>query len=244
MRLGPLETFLEPPDQKDGGSTLVVLSGVPRHLPGVLDAVQARYPRGSVAVLARTAVLGELPPRPGVEYVEARGGAADVLRRLRDRSFDRVLVLLTGEPGYWKLKTLAVAIGAPALYAVDERMGWFRIGIRHAPLLAQHLRGRLESSVGLPLGGSSLLEALMKASVYPPLLAYLLAYERYHTLRARLRGAASWKQENRPTPPRRVSVRGVHVRPVRPDDAHGGADPGAPDRPVAAGTRAALGEDR
>src|SRR5205807_2595676 len=104
---------------------------------------------------------------------------------LRQRNFDRVYVLYANHPGYWKLKLLPFALGAGAIFAINENLDWFPVDLRHTQALAAHLRWRMESSV--TLSGQVQLSGLwsaVKAVAYPAVLAYRAGYEQFKSRRS------------------------------------------------------------
>ncbi|BDG07183.1 glycosyltransferase family 9 protein [Anaeromyxobacter paludicola] len=199
MKLGPLQ-FLAPLDGgRDGDKVLVIGSGSMPRVTRLVDGLREKFPNSRLSVLVRRGAQESLPRREGVEYVPNEGPKPAFVQRLRAERFDRAFVLLADEPGYWKLKALAPAVGAGALYGVNENFDWFPLDVKNSHLLAAHLRWRMESSLRQAGGQrSGLVSAALKALAYPATLAYLVAYERGAQLQARARGATPWKRENRP----------------------------------------------
>jgi hypothetical protein len=108
---------------------------------------------------------------------------------LRDRRFDVAFVLYFNHPGFWKLKLLPFFIGARHVLAVNEHMGWFPLSLRHAGALARHMSWRMSRHEGE--GASmALAERLVRAVAKPAVIAGLIAYEKFSSLRAN----TAWKR--------------------------------------------------
>jgi hypothetical protein len=196
VNLGPLQ-FLKPRRaETDGDRVLVVQSGSPAVAVKLVEALRARGPRSEIALLVRRGAEAALPPLPGVELIPNEGPRPAFVRRLQAARYDRAYVLVTGEPEPWKLKVLPLAIGAGAVYAVNENLDWFELSPRGLNALAHHLRWRFESSLThAGPRGSRLASRIASAAAYPAVLAYLLAFERLRSAGARRRGAREWKAE-------------------------------------------------
>ncbi len=199
MNLGSLQFLLPKNGGEDGDQVLVIGSCATPRVLRLVDIVREEFPSSRISVLVRRGAQASLPPREGVTYIQNEGPKPEFLKRLQAERFDRAFVLLVNEPGYWKLKALSVAVGAGALYGVNENLDWFPLDLRNPVHLASHLRWRMESSITFAGDRqSALLAGLVKAVAYPATLAYLFAYERTTNLKAAARGALSWKRENRP----------------------------------------------
>ena len=186
------------PDHAASGRTLVVQTGSPQLLTRALDKLRQSSPETQFTVLLQKNMRAHVQLREGVEYLDNQGPKPGFVKMLRDRRYDRIYVLFSNEPGYWKLKVLPFLLGPRVIYALNENLDSFAIDLRRTDTLAAHLRWRLESSV--TFAGASELAGLWgaaKAVAYPAVLAYLAAYERASSLRAGS-AAASWKTENRP----------------------------------------------
>lgn len=135
-------------------SALVIQSGSRPLLSRALPALQARHPEGRLTVLVQRG-QGVFPDgglhRP-IEVIENPGPSPAFLRGLRERRFDCVYVLWTGEPGYWKLKLLPAALWPVPAFAIDEGLRIVPVEASSAPALARHLRVRLEGPVALADG--------------------------------------------------------------------------------------------
>jgi hypothetical protein len=192
--------FLRPRRHEvDGDRVLVVQSGEPALAVRLVEHLRARFPRSELSMLVRKGTDTALPPLPGVEIIQNEGPRPTFVRRLQAARFDRVYVLLSGDPGPWKLKLLPFALGAEVVFAVNENLGYFEVSVESVPTLARHLRWRYESSLShAGPAGARTLTSIARAATYPALLAYLLAWEQLRNRAARSRGARDWKRENRP----------------------------------------------
>jgi hypothetical protein len=196
----PLRFLLRHRDVRPGDRILVVQSGAPALFTRLIDALVARHPGVQVAALVGRGAEGAVPRREYVEYIASQGANASFVRELRARQFDHLFVLLSDDPGYWKMKLLPFALGASGLWAVNENLDFFPIDLRHAKVAAQYARRRLESSI--TFAGAVRpwpVERIAKAVLYPAVLTYLWGFERVQTLRAQANGAPHWKRENRPS---------------------------------------------
>lgn len=195
----PLRFLFRRHEIRSGDRVLVIQSGAPALFTRVVDAIVDRYPSARLSALVGRGAESAVQTRDGVEYIASRGADPTFVRELRARRFDHVFVMLSDDPGYWKLKALPLALDAAGLWAVNENLDCFPIDVRHSAIVAQHMRRRLESSV--TFAGAVRpwpLERVGKLALYPAALAYLWSFERVNTLRARVRGAPSWKRDNRP----------------------------------------------
>lgn len=196
----PMRFLLRHRDVRPGDRILIVQSGSPALFARVIDALVVRHPGVQVTALVGRGAESAVPRRDGVEYIASRGANAAFVRDLQARRFDHVFILLADDPGYWKMKLLPLAVGAAGLWAVNENLDYFPIDLRHAELVAQHARRRIESSV--TFAGAVRpwpIERIAKAALYPAVLGYLWGFERVQTRRARANGAPRWKRENRPS---------------------------------------------
>lgn len=199
MKLGMLQFLLPRSGGEDGDKVLVIGSGPNELVARLVDGLREKFPGSRLSVLVRRGAEASMPRRDGLTYIPNEGAKPAFVKRLRDERFDRAFVLLAGDQGYWKLKALAAAVGAEALYAVNENLDWFPLDLRNSAHFASHLRWRMESS--LTFAGerqSTLAAGLVKTVAYPATLAYLFSYERARHLKAMSRGALPWKRENRP----------------------------------------------
>ncbi len=199
MNLGVLQFLLPKTGGEDGDRILVIGSGPNPLVERLVDGLREKFPASRLSVLVRRGAQESIARREGVTYVPNEGPKPAFIERLRADRFDRAFVLLGGDQGYWKLKALTPAVGAGALYGVNENLDWFPLDLRNTDHLASHLRWRMESSLTF-VGNRqpALLENLIKVVAYPATLGYLFAYERATGLKAAARGAVAWKRENRP----------------------------------------------
>ncbi|TMA24000.1 MAG: hypothetical protein E6J88_11820 [Deltaproteobacteria bacterium] len=181
-------------------SALLVQTAAPERLARAIDKVRETHPRLRLSVLLQRAMAARVPARPDVEYIENEGPKPGFIRRLRARRFGTVFVLYTNDPGFWKLKVLPFLLGAARILAINENLDWFPVSLAKPRSLARHVFWRLGTSTAGGTGGiAQAVEMLVRRAAYPGLLAWLLAFERTQTHRARWRGSPpSWKRENRP----------------------------------------------
>lgn len=199
MNLGVLQFLLPKSGGEDGDKVLLIGSGSNAMVERLVDGLREKFPASRLSVLVRRGAQESIARREGVTYIPNEGPKPAFLDRLRAERFDRAFVLLAGDQGYWKLKALTPAVGAGALYAVNENLDWFPLDLRNTNHLASHLRWRMESS--LTFAGDrqpALVANVIKVVAYPATLGYLFAYERAKGLQATARGAVAWKRENRP----------------------------------------------
>lgn len=181
----PFPRFLSPlPSADPPARVLLVQSGSPQLLLRAVDGLRTQLPDSQLTVLLQRDMRGLVQERPDVEYLDNQGPKPAFVSSLRARRFSAAYVLFSNEPGFWKLKLLPFAIGAGAVFALNENLDSFPVDLKHGEQLARHLRWRLESSVTFSGDGHSKgLEALLKAAAYPAALAWLFAYERLREAR-------------------------------------------------------------
>jgi hypothetical protein len=186
------------PKEAPGDRALVVQTGSPHLFARVLDRLCESYPDSTFTGLLQKNMRGKVPERDDVDYIDNQGPKPAFVKMLRERSFDRIYVLYSNEPGYWKLKLVPFLLGPRAIYVVNENLDWFPIDLRRSETIAAHLRWRMESSITFSgdVEFGSVMSAA-KAVAYPAVLAYLAAYERSRS-RTLGEAATTWKQQNRP----------------------------------------------
>lgn len=182
---------------------LIIQSGSYDLLAGLIALVRKTYPEAALTVLLRRGIADAPAAPEGVEYLENLGSKADQVRKLRARAFDGVFVLYSNDPGYWKLKLLPFALGARAVLAVNEHLGWFAVTLRDLDRMGGHLLWRLGSGSISVMGPA---KGIARAAATPAVLGYLLAYERLAGLRAqRSEYPPQWKGGHRTG-----SIKGPH----------------------------------
>jgi len=166
---------------KEGGARrlLLIQSGSRPLLERALRGLRQRDPDGRMTVLLQR---GEAPLPPAllnpagkarVEVLDNPGPSPAFLRGLRKRNFDRVYVLWTGEPGYWKLKLLPAALWPARTFAIDDQLRLFPLDASGWPAVAQHLRVRLEGPLQLGDQVARLWRRSLEAAALPATLALL-----------------------------------------------------------------------
>lgn len=190
--LDPVRFLFANGDLSAAKKVLVIQTGSPELLTRAVDLVCTTLPCASVTVLLQRNMADEVPVRDGVEYLENVGSKRALTRRLRDRRFDAAFVLYVNHTGFWKLKLLPFAVGARNVVAINESMGWFPVGLRHAGTLARHMAWRLGGRAGEG-AFMDLAEGMLRAAALPAVIAGLIVYEKLASLRA----STAWKRENR-----------------------------------------------
>jgi hypothetical protein len=187
----------EPRPASERERLLVIQSSQPRLVVRIVERLRRESPSSAVSVLVRRDAVAAMPPWEDVEVIPNRGAEVRFVRELRGRRFDRVFFLAAGDVGYGKLQVLPFLLGG-RVFVVNENLEWFPVAWSHSATIAQHVRVRLESSIGPSAAG--LARAAARATLYPATLAWLIVVERTRSLAARRRGGRGWKRENRPSP--------------------------------------------
>jgi hypothetical protein len=178
-----------------GARVLVIQSGQPHLAYRIVERLREVVPSAEIALLVRRDVVATVPSWNGVEVIRNEGPKPAFVRALRARAFDHVIFLVTGEPGYWKLQTLAFVL-APRRFAVDENLAWFPVTLSGRAGALRHVRRRLDHSIGPT--ALAIPRVIARAAMYPVAVGRLLLYERRRSAVARARGAPEWKRQNRP----------------------------------------------
>jgi hypothetical protein len=182
-----------------GGNVLVIQSGQPAFAVETVEASRMRFPGARLSVLIRRDALAALPGWDDVEVIQNEGPRPHFVQALRRRRFDRVVFLVSGQPGFWKLQALASVLNAREVYAVDETHQWIRLSLRHPRAALRHLARRFDPGTGRTFEtATGLAREVLGAVSIPLTFAGLVFYERVVSAAARRRGARNWKQENRP----------------------------------------------
>ncbi len=99
------------------------------------------------------------------------------LRKLRHERFDAAVLFLTGDPGYWKVKTFSFMLGAKRKLVFDETGDYFFFGFRRwVQLMSRRMRERphAEARSRCLNAAFTLLFTLLKVMILPFRFVWLL----------------------------------------------------------------------
>ena len=118
-----MKFLLQRAPEKEAGRVLVVQTCNPNLLDHVTKDVLSRHPGAEVEVLLQRGMRPWIVLQEGVNYLDnPEADRAEMVKRLRRRRYDLVVVTLSGEAGYWKLRLLP--------FGLDPRQ--VRVYNRHA----------------------------------------------------------------------------------------------------------------
>ncbi len=158
------------------GEVAVVQTGPASLLPALAARLREVFPGCGLHVLLREADATARAQLDGAFVdVVCSGERAGLLRRLRGKRFDVVVVQLVGEPA-GELATLPLLLRGRSLVVFNRNLDHFPVNLYRLTTLARHF-GAQGDGPGGPLRAAYWLArgAAKRAVVEPVLLAYLLA---------------------------------------------------------------------
>lgn len=137
-------------------------------------------PRFTIFCRNRPEILGSLQGHPMLSQILIHSEAQDSWhhwRTLRDERFDAVVLFLTGDPSYWKVKIFAFLLGQRRLLIFDECGDWFFFNLRQwLSLIARRVRERPSPGAGTRWSRSTriLVSLALKSVIFPFRFLWLL----------------------------------------------------------------------
>jgi len=172
--------FLRQVDWAGVRDVAIVQTGSAHRLPAVLERVRAEFPAASLlVVVAEDATSVLLSDGIAVE-VARPGHRLDLLRRLRERRFDLVVVQLEDRP-LGELARLAFLLRARSMLAFNQNLDHFPVNVQRAATISQHFGGDGRGGSALVLFG--LRKAVSAAVVGPATTAWLAVKEAWRRIR-------------------------------------------------------------
>jgi hypothetical protein len=188
-----------PVDHYPGEKILVLQSAGPRNVLGAFDRMREtplfRNPRYTLFCRDFPEVLDHFKRHPMVYEVHSHTRTQNSwshLRNLRREHFDAVVLFLTGDPGYWKIKCFAFLLGARHKLIFNENNDCFFFHWKAcAKLLARRMssRSQVPAHAGRAHQAAGFFLILIKLLLFPFRFVWLLI------LWGRLRWSA-WKVSN------------------------------------------------
>ena len=153
---------------------LVVQTANPNLLDHVTRDVRERYPDARVEALLQRGMRPWIVFRDGVTYFDnPEGGRRAFLDRLRAERYDLVVTILSGEPGYWKLKLLPLLIGPGQVRVYDRFARPFALNVYSLAGYVSEVGGGI---AGAANPGGLTPRVVLRKLAAPFLVLYLLAF--------------------------------------------------------------------
>lgn len=172
--------FLRRIDWTNVRDVALVQTGAARALPEILSRVRAEFPSASIVVVADEDAAALLAA-DGIAIEIARPGRRlDLLKKLRERRFDVVVVQLSDEP-MGELGRLAFLLRARAMLAFNQNLDWFPVNVHRIATIAQHFGG--DGRGGAALVGWALKRSLLVAFARPAATLWLAGKAGWRRLR-------------------------------------------------------------
>lgn len=172
--------FLRQVDWANVRNVALVQTGAARLLPEVLSRVRAEFPSASIVVVAEEDAAGLLAA-DGLSIEIARPGRRlDLLKKLRERRFDLVVVQLSDEP-MGELGRLAFLLRARAMLAFNQNLDWFPVNVHRIATISQHFGG--DGRGGSALAFWAAKRALAVSVARPAATLWLAGKARWRVLR-------------------------------------------------------------
>jgi hypothetical protein len=173
-----------PADSYPGERILVLQSAEPRRVLDSFDRMRKsplfKNPRYTLFCRDFPEVVEQFKRHPMIYEVRSHARTHNSwshLRRLRNERFDAVVLFLTGDPGYWKIKCFAFLLGARHELIFNENNDCFFFHWRAwAQLLAHRItsRSQVPSHAGGARQAAGFFLILIKLSLFPFRFMWLL----------------------------------------------------------------------
>ena len=129
---------------------LIVQSAEPPYVLKGLERLKQsapfENPRFTIFSRNRPEILGSFQGHPMLSQILIHSEAQDTWhhwRTLREQHFDAVVLFLTGDPSYWKVKIFAFLLRQRRLLIFDESCDWFFFNLRQwLSLISRRMRER------------------------------------------------------------------------------------------------------
>lgn len=161
---------------------LVAQSGSPGLFLDILRAVQERFGGAEIHVAIHDYCLPYLSPDHTQRFfLVDRNDKLGFIRRMRRNAYDTVVICVTGEPDFWKLKLMGFCLRAKQVLCYNEHGGGFVCNRWHRAAVLKHLRYRLSRSspgrrsfritvlsrfLRVSLGGVAFLVWMLRATIW------------------------------------------------------------------------------